>query len=198
MKIMAFIIMVIDHVGLFFFPGIIALRMIGRLALPIFCYFIANGYSKTKSLKKYILSLTITALFVQIAYVLMGRMQLNILFGFIIALLLLYLKDNNRKLFYFGLIMTLYIDLEYGIYSILLVLIFNIKDSRKKQILLFIIVTFIYSVLINSYIQFFAVVSLLLIYLVKDKRYKLNKYVFYAAYPLHLYVLILIYSIINK
>ena len=41
LKIIAMISMVFDHVGDMFFPDVMWLRMIGRLAMPIFSFFIA-------------------------------------------------------------------------------------------------------------------------------------------------------------
>ncbi|MBO5782826.1 MAG: conjugal transfer protein TraX, partial [Clostridia bacterium] len=42
-KILAALAMVIDHVGLLFFPFDPVFRMIGRLAFPLFAYMIAEG-----------------------------------------------------------------------------------------------------------------------------------------------------------
>lgn len=36
--------MVIDHVGVIFFPDTIELRIIGRLAMPFFAFSIARGF----------------------------------------------------------------------------------------------------------------------------------------------------------
>ena len=49
LKIIAAISMVIDHVGLMFFPTLKILRIIGRLAYPIFAFMIAEGCYYTKN-----------------------------------------------------------------------------------------------------------------------------------------------------
>ncbi|MBP5169373.1 MAG: TraX protein, partial [Oscillospiraceae bacterium] len=54
LKIIAMISMVFDHVGDMFFPGVMWLRMIGRLALPIFSFCIAEGFAHTRDRKKYL------------------------------------------------------------------------------------------------------------------------------------------------
>ena len=49
-KIIAAIAMVLDHVGAEFFPQIEVLRIIGRLAFPIFAYSIFEGDRKSTRL----------------------------------------------------------------------------------------------------------------------------------------------------
>ncbi len=55
LKIIAMISMVFDHVGDMFFPGVMWPRMIGRLAMPLFSFCIAEGYIHTRDRKKYTL-----------------------------------------------------------------------------------------------------------------------------------------------
>ena len=56
LKMIAIITMTIDHIGLVFFPGVAAFRIIGRLAFPIFAFLIAEGCSHTKNkLKRFLL-----------------------------------------------------------------------------------------------------------------------------------------------
>lgn len=62
LKIIAAITMLIDHVGYYFYPWLpdevyITFRSIGRLAFPIFAYFIALGYRRTGHLGRYFLRL---------------------------------------------------------------------------------------------------------------------------------------------
>ena len=59
LKVIALITMTIDHVGLIF--GIDPFRYIGRLALPLFCFMIAEGVIHTRNFKKYALRLGIMA-----------------------------------------------------------------------------------------------------------------------------------------
>ena len=59
LKIIALLTMTIDHIGFSF--SIEAFRYIGRLALPLFCFMIAEGAIHTKNFKKYALRLGIMA-----------------------------------------------------------------------------------------------------------------------------------------
>ena len=52
LKIIAFVTMAIDHIGYVFFPQYMWLRVIGRLAFPIFAYCLALGCVYTKNPKK--------------------------------------------------------------------------------------------------------------------------------------------------
>ena len=66
LKIIACIAMVIDHVGAVFYPHMEIFRIIGRLAFPIFAFFIAEGFFHTRSVKKYLARLGACAVVFQI------------------------------------------------------------------------------------------------------------------------------------
>ena len=55
LKLIALISMTCDHVGLQLLPDVLILRIIGRLALPIFAYMIAEGCRYTRNRKRYLL-----------------------------------------------------------------------------------------------------------------------------------------------
>ena len=54
LKLIALAAMTVDHIGVQFFPNIQLLRIIGRLALPIFAYMIAQGCRYTKNKARYL------------------------------------------------------------------------------------------------------------------------------------------------
>ena len=76
LKIIAFITMTCDHVGWLlemnissnFIPGIV-LRCIGRIALPIFCFLIAEGFAHSKKPGHYFLRLGIMATAISITMI---------------------------------------------------------------------------------------------------------------------------------
>ena len=53
LKMIAAISMLIDHIGLLFFPFNGIFRIFGRLAFPIFAYMIAEGAKYTRNKKKH-------------------------------------------------------------------------------------------------------------------------------------------------
>ena len=62
LKLIAIITMLIDHIGAVLYPEIRWLRLIGRIAFPIFAYLVAEGFYKTSDIKKYLKRLFIFAL----------------------------------------------------------------------------------------------------------------------------------------
>ena len=65
LKALAMVSMLLDHVGLMLLPEWNFLRILGRLAFPIFAYMIAEGCRHTKNRRKYLLTLLIMALGIQ-------------------------------------------------------------------------------------------------------------------------------------
>lgn len=65
LKLVAIITMVIDHVGVVFFPSQIIFRVIGRIAFPLFAWGIAVGAEKTKNWPLYALRLLIIGIVTQ-------------------------------------------------------------------------------------------------------------------------------------
>ena len=65
LKLLAVVLMVVDHIGFFLYPQYTILRIIGRLSFPLFGFLIANGYKYTRDKKKYFLRLFIFANIIQ-------------------------------------------------------------------------------------------------------------------------------------
>ena len=53
LKLIAAFTMLLDHVGILLFPQIRLLRILGRLAYPIFAFMIAEGCRYTKNKLRY-------------------------------------------------------------------------------------------------------------------------------------------------
>ncbi len=98
LKVIACVLMFIDHFGLMVCPSVIAFRVIGRLAYPIFAYFIAEGCRYTKNKLKRFLSVFILGVICEIIYVLFnGRYYGNILLTFSFSIILIYLLFAVKK-----------------------------------------------------------------------------------------------------
>ena len=61
LKIIACVSMLCDHMGYLLFPQAFWLRWIGRLALPLFAFFIGEGCRHTHDRRKYVLQITALA-----------------------------------------------------------------------------------------------------------------------------------------
>lgn len=66
LKLIALALMTIDHVGAFLLPQYPVLRIIGRPAMPIFAYMIAEGCHHTRNKGNYLLRLVFAALLTQL------------------------------------------------------------------------------------------------------------------------------------
>ena len=75
LKLIAVLAMTADHIAWLLFPGYsrepmaILLHMIGRLTCPIMCYFIAEGYHYTHSVRRYAVRLFAFAFLSHFAYI---------------------------------------------------------------------------------------------------------------------------------
>ena len=156
-KIIAFVTMLIDHIGYVFFPDYIFLRIIGRIAFPLFSYCLVIGFIYTKDVKKYAARVFLFAILTQPFYTLLffpdfvseikypenylsaqfwtENFQLNVGFTLLLGLLALY-GIKNRKYFITAtaVLLGVFGNPEYGIYGILLILIMYcfIGNSKEK------------------------------------------------------------------
>lgn len=94
LKIIAMIAMTCDHVGVQIFPQVLWLRIIGRLAMPIYAYMIAEGCRHTRDRRKYLLRLLGLGALCQVVYfVAMGSLYQCILITFSLSVCLICLMD---------------------------------------------------------------------------------------------------------
>lgn len=151
LKIIACVFMVIDHVGLALFPEYHILRILGRLAFPLFAFFIAEGsrYSKHK-LRRFSLIFLIGLAFFAFYYIYSGTLYGNIFLTFSISILLdsfLYICKKNafsnpKKIFsallfvgFFATLIAAYylytlIHFEYRFFGMMLPVIINLTNFR--------------------------------------------------------------------
>lgn len=102
LKIIAAILMVIDHVGSFFCPYNLVIRSIGRLSFPVFAFMIAEGAKYTKNKWKYLLTIFGLGVICQVVYYFFDNhsLHMNILITFSISLVMIYILQFSKKLFF--------------------------------------------------------------------------------------------------
>lgn len=203
LKIIALTSMVIDHYGAIFQDNLIFFRIIGRLAFPVYCFLLVEGYYHTSNIKKYAIRLFIFALISELPFDLafFGKLEFshqNIFFTLFIGLSAMYFLDKAREKtnFYRDAVIIIacaaafLFSVDYGIVGIVYILVFYYTRSfvalRRFKTIAFIML------LANIplyWIQQFSILSLPLIYFYNEKPGPQNKFLqiaFYAAYPLHL------------
>lgn len=183
--------MLIDHIGAYLFPMDL-LRIIGRVAFPIFAYQLTLSYRVTSDKKSYLKRLLFFALISQLPYYLLKEaVSLNIIFSLLLGFLAIWAIEERRTLFLFLLVVPLSFFAEYSVYGIAIILIFYFFDKDIYKIILFSASTFLFCFYYQSEIQVFALISLLFIFGPKLEM-NLSKYFFYIFYPIHLMIIYLI------
>ncbi len=104
LKIIACVSMLLDHIGYILFPEYIIFRYFGRIAMPIFAFFIGVGCRYTKNKLKYFSQVLLLGVFCQIVYVandlitgnfdkIYGNILLTFSLSIIICFAFLYFED---------------------------------------------------------------------------------------------------------
>lgn len=212
LKIVALFSMLIDHFGKIFAPNIILFPIIGRLAFPIFAYCIVVGCLYTTSSKKY-LQRTLTFFVIsQPFYALVwstepGQFFEKLVVPNIFLDLSIYIViisgiiNKNWIISTAGVFLGSVINTEYGLYGILLVVLFYIfRDSKILSIIS--IALYLSSSFLNGNdlfilgyglnVQGFAILCLPFIYINTNVNPKINKYFFYIAYTVHLLIILIL------
>ena len=124
-KILACLFMLIDHIGIIFFPQEVVLRMIGRLSMPLYAYCIARGIRYTHDIKKYFLRVLLIACVSQVPYMLMVReIKFNICFVWVLSIALIWVYNSLKSpVFRFLIVIAIIlacklIPLDYGLYGL--------------------------------------------------------------------------------
>ncbi|NTW72458.1 MAG: conjugal transfer protein TraX [Eubacteriaceae bacterium] len=221
LKIIAALAMVADHAGAVFFPDTIIFRMIGRIAFPIFAFQVAEGFSRTSNFGSYLKRMLIFAAATAIPFYFFAiilnidPLYQNVMFTFSISLIVLYFLKNKHYILMFaallfplGLEALTGISFDYGIYGILVVLMFYVlkENTVRSMGLLVLTAGYLVSVyasegiplyLIFSNIQFLCIFALPLINKDYQHQISLPKYFFYVFYPGHIAGIVLLYELMH-
>ncbi len=206
LKIIAMICMVFDHVGDNFFPEQTWMRIIGRIALPIFAFCVAEGFSHTHDRGKYLLRMGIFACISEIPFDLatsgkileFTHQNIMITFFWSILGLMCYEKITERKTkaaTIFGILElfvfaagSLVLQMDYNILGVGLICIYWFL--RSKAPVWNHIAAMVYHLLLrNVGIYTYGLLGFLPLFLYNGKRGKGLKWLFYVFYPAHLLVI---------
>lgn len=210
-KIVAIICMFIDHLaaswiegGLQYYPMFTipywVMRFIGRVSFPIFCFFIVEGFFKTRCRWKYALRLLCFALISEVPFdlAMFGTAfywgYQNVFFTLFLGLLVIWASDEViKKKWYFLILPIVAAGMAAAWFGMTdydwmgIVAIFILYILGKKRIAA-VIVCCVFLTLMNPLeITCALCIPLLLNY--NGQRGRGFKYFFYAFYPAHLLIL---------
>lgn len=219
LKWTALFTMIIDHIGLLFFPSYTIIRIVGRVSFPIFAFLLAQGFSHTHSKFQYLLRLGMFAIIAEIPYDLCfsqtafnwekQSIMVELFIGFL-ALICLEKAMYKNFLWIFGSILALILSLvahaSYGVYGIAIIMAFYaFRKTRGADILAFLALTYAFYGITNyslaflgqSYtllqindVQMYACIAAVPLAIYNGKLGKKpSKWMFYIVYPVHLLIL---------
>ena len=211
LKLFALIAMTADHVGPQLLPQFGFLRIIGRLAFPIFAYMIAEGCTYTKNRKKYLLTLAVMAVLFQLVYFFaMDSLYQGIFVTFTLSVSLIFSIDRARTqktplailtavgvglaVLFLVLVLPGFLphtdyEVDYGIWGTLLpVVVYFLPNRMWKLVATGLLL--IPLAMENGGNQWYALLTLIPLGCYSGQRGKYRmKNLFYIYYPAHLVVI---------
>lgn len=204
LKLIAALTMFIDHAGLILCRNETWMRAVGRLAFPLYAFFIAEGFRYTKNRLRYFLTIFLLGVGCQIVCAIADPGQvLGVLLTFSVSIALMALADRAKTdrrwipavlaaamaVFVFDR----FFPMDYGFFGILLPVFPSLFEKREHRLAAFaagLSLLCIQSAAGGNFMQSLSMCSLTLLLLYNGQRGKWRlKYFFYVFYPLHLAVL---------
>ena len=217
LRCIALATMIVDHAGFMFFPQIGETRIVGRIAFPLFCFLLVQGFRHTRSLPKYALRLALFALLSEGIYnlVFSGKFTVlsahNVFYSLLLALGALAAWKHFLPKWPLGALLGLLaacalavaLKTDYGFFGVLLCLCFYLAGESKPNLALALVASLGLFTLYRFHVraasaawiwtQWYCLASLPMVLLYNGKPgFRGGKWAFYALYPAHLLVLWLI------
>ena len=139
LKVIALVFMFIDHAGKMCFPGMIELRLLGRIAFPLYCWCMVVGAAHTRSFPRYLGRIFLIGLLSQPLYMAALNhtwQDFNIFLTLFVALLGLWGMRERKLLSHIwapviALVLAHLLGVDYGWSGVLLVfLLWGVRNSR--------------------------------------------------------------------
>lgn len=139
LKLIALVFMFIDHAGKMCFPGVPEMRLLGRIAFPLYCWCLVVGACHTRSFPRYLGRIALIGLISQPLYMVALNhplTQYNIFLTLFIAVLGLWGLREKKFLSHIwapvlALMLAHLLNVDYGWRGVLLTfLLYAVRDSR--------------------------------------------------------------------
>lgn len=178
------------------------MRNIGRIAFPIYCFLLVEGFMHTKSRPKYLLRLGVFALISEIPFDLAIQNQMvtwdycNVFFTLFLGFLAIWALDHFKEKLYFSVpIVALigyaayFINCDYDYRGILvIVILYLLRYYRILQVI---------AGALSLYWEWPAIFACIPILMYNGKRGRGSKYFFYIYYPAHLFIFYFLSTILS-
>ena len=103
-KIIAAITMLIDHIGFFLYPKILVFRMIGRIAMPLFAFLVAEGCRYTRDRFRHFSLIAVLSVVYTFVYITANNtVYFSILTTFSLSIVMIYALQNLKKSVFGGM-----------------------------------------------------------------------------------------------
>jgi branched-subunit amino acid transport protein len=231
LKCIAITAMLIDHAAYILLPPgmpMLALRLIGRISFPLFCFLIVEGYFHTHNLRRYFMRLFLFALISEIPFDLALNHSLfdvkkqNVFFTLLLGLAMITLIDRACRAFikkaeavspvnktrirfaaYAACIAIVSAALTAAVlfkvdYQMVGVLTILVFYLFRSHSLLAVLSMAAVNIVLGGFVQAFAAFSGVPILLYNGKKGRSLRWLFYFFYPVHLMVLYLMKLIISQ
>ena len=148
LRTVAILTMFVDHAGVVFFPQIPQMRVIGRIAFPLFCWGIVLGSLYTHDWRKYAFRLLMGAIISQYPYMLGLNHQwyeLNVMFTLLLGLIaIVSMQKNFYGSAWWGALICLALAaafrMDYGWKGVLLMILMYLgRKSRSGLAAMFVV-----------------------------------------------------------
>lgn len=198
LKMIAIITMVIDHVGYIFFPEDMVFRAIGRIAFPIFCFLIVEGFHYTRSHTNYLIRLCVFAILSEVPFDLaffgtvMDWCHQNVFLTLAFGLATIFCLEemNTKKIFAIPFVLlfaaSYFVHCDYGIGGVLLICMFYL--TRETPWMRLILTALILYVFFGAF-ELYGLIAMVFIAFYNGRRGPQVKMLFYWFYPVHLFIL---------
>lgn len=140
-KIIALVFMIIDHIGVAFFPKVYELRILGRIAFPLFAWGMVTGAVYTRNIWKYALRVLIVGVIAQPCYKYAMNHdwgELNVFATLLLGLLgIAAIRENRFGSRYWGPVLAVLlacaIKMDYGFQGVLFILLlYGARQTRSS------------------------------------------------------------------
>lgn len=201
LQVIAMCTMFLDHIGLIF--KFVPLRIIGRLAMPIYAYFVAKGCDKHKDYY-YTRRLFRLAIACQLPFGMMTNETFRVInvcgTWCLCALFMGSISDSsgNRtksiSISVLAVLLLIILPFDYGILALLWVLLWWVYDHQGKYAsIAFILPIVCISIAQNDYLQLFSFLAVPIIIICKntnkERMSKDKAYLWRFFYPAHMVIL---------